>query len=158
MPEQPSQSPASPPRPPLAPGASSASSPAAASAPGEVAAGTKPAEQPLLLPKAKKPHEPKDNLRDIIETVVFVIVLVLLLKTFIAEAFVIPTGSMATTLLGYHKDVTCPKCGYNFVVNASKEADAQERWPQLVTGCTCPNCRYRVKIQPRRAGVEGELP
>src|SRR5215210_4006245 len=44
--------------------------------------------------------EIKDSFREVIETIVFVVVLVLMLKTFLAEAFVIPTGSMATTLLG----------------------------------------------------------
>src|SRR5262249_38961186 len=53
-----------------------------------------------------KPDEPRDSLREIAETVVFVVVLVLMLKTFVAEAFVIPTGSMAETLYGYQKIVT----------------------------------------------------
>src|SRR5437773_1301014 len=47
----------------------------------------------------EKPPEVKDSFREIIETIVFVVVLVLMLKTYLAEAFVIPTGSMATTLL-----------------------------------------------------------
>src|SRR5262245_16228777 len=69
-------------------------------------------------------HPPvKDATREIVETVVFVIVLVLLLKTFVAEAFVIPTGSMAETLLGYQKWVTCPQCKYQFPVNCSQEVD-----------------------------------
>ena len=38
---------------------------------------------------------------------------------FIVEAFVIPTGSMAPTLLGAHFDVICPKCGYIFTRDAS---------------------------------------
>ena len=52
--------------------------------------------QPAVKPK-KKDETPavKDAFREVVETVVFVIVLVLLLKTFVAEAFVIPTGSMA---------------------------------------------------------------
>src|SRR5712691_7356281 len=59
---------------------------------------------------ARKLHTPPQTSsgREVVETIVFVVVLVLLLKSFVAEAFVIPTGSMATTLLGYHKDVTCP--------------------------------------------------
>src|SRR5207247_2346546 len=57
-----------------------------------------------------------DSFREIVETVVFVVVLVLMLKSFAAEAFVIPTGSMAETLLGYQVDVKCPKCGYKFPV------------------------------------------
>lgn len=91
--------------------------------------------------------EHKDGSREIVETVVFVVVLVLLLKTFLAEAFVIPTGSMATTLLGYHKKVTCAECGYPFTANASDETG--ENGPRRnVLRCFCPNCRYLNVLQP----------
>jgi signal peptidase I len=84
----------------------------------------------------------KDAVREVVETVVFVVVLVLLLKTFVAEAFVIPTGSMAETLLGYQKWVECPQCHEVFPVNCSAEVDPQDGRPVPVTGCRCPNCRY----------------
>ena len=96
----------------------------------------------------------KDGTREVIETIVFVVVLVLLLKTFLAEAFVIPTGSMATTLLGYHQDVTCDMCGYRFLVNASSEAE--DRPKQIVTKAYCPNCRYLNVL--RRSLPDGEVP
>jgi hypothetical protein len=94
--------------------------------------------------KDKKPAEQKDAFREIVETVVFVVVLVLLLKAFMAEAFVIPTGSMATTLYGYHHDVTCPQCGFRFPLNLSKWLDAQEVDRERITGCTCPNCFLHI--------------
>ncbi|MFO0845816.1 MAG: hypothetical protein U0797_26110 [Gemmataceae bacterium] len=81
-----------------------------------------------------------DSAREIIETVVFVVVLVLLLKSYAAEAFVIPTGSMAETLWGYQKVVTCPQCDVKFPVNCSSEVDPSDGSPPVpVTGCTCPN-------------------
>lgn len=89
-----------------------------------------------------------DGFREIVETVVFVVVLVLLLKTFAAEAFVIPTGSMATTLWGYQKYAECPQCGYHFPVNCSKQAESTESQPAVpVIGCTCPNCRYQFEFK-----------
>jgi signal peptidase I len=84
------------------------------------------------------------NTREILETVVFVVVLVLLLKAFAAEAFVIPTGSMATTLWGYQKYVTCPECGYGFPVNCSDEVERNPE--QKITQAICPNCRYQVNL------------
>src|SRR5205085_6464438 len=54
-----------------------------------------------------EPPVHRDGFREVVETVVFVTVLVLLLKSFVAEAFVIPTGSMAETLLGDHAFATC---------------------------------------------------
>jgi signal peptidase I len=83
-----------------------------------------------------------DSFREIVETVVFVVVLVLMLKSFAAEAFVIPTGSMAETLYGYQKEVTCPMCGYKFPVNTSGEVEKTP--PEIVVGCVCPNCRYQL--------------
>jgi len=105
-------------------------------------------------PKQEKPPEVKDAWREIIETVVFVVVLVFMLKTFLAEAFVIPTGSMATTLLGYHKDVVCEKCGYDYRVNCSTEAEPQQGRSENVVTSDCPNCAFRNRISSREIGME----
>jgi len=110
--------------------------------------------------KGPGPGDMKDGTREVIETIVFVVVLVLLLKTFLAEAFVIPTGSMATTLLGYHLNVTCDMCGYHFLVNASAETEENVRnrgdLSQHVPKCYCPNCRHLNIL--RRPIREGEGP
>jgi signal peptidase I len=96
----------------------------------------------------------KNTPREVIECVVFVVVLVLLLKTFVAEAFVIPTGSMATTLWGDQKWATCPECGYGFPVNCSSEREVQPGVPRdPVVGAICPNCRFRIEF-----GAEGRGP
>src|SRR5581483_11671250 len=110
---------------------------------GELAA---PAVKPVAKAKpSNPPMENKDSFREIVETIVFVVVLVLLLKAFVAEAFVIPTGSMAETLYGYQKLVTCPKCGLKFPVNCSCEVDPQQQQtPVPVIGATCPNCEYHI--------------
>jgi signal peptidase I len=93
----------------------------------------------------KAPAEPKDSLREVIETIVFVVVLVLMLKSFTAEAFVIPTGSMAETLYGYQKMVTCPECGHRFPVNCSEEV---ERTPSIPTRSgICPNCMLQIALE-----------
>jgi signal peptidase I len=99
---------------------------------------------------------PTDTIREVLETVVFVVVLVLLLKGFAAEAFVIPTGSMATTLLGYNKEMTCEQCGHTFVVNCSKELDEEEAERRKVTGCTCPNCRFHFPIPEDTSWSSGD--
>jgi signal peptidase I len=109
----------------------------------------------LKLPPGPEaaPH-PTDLLRELVDLLVFVVVLVLLLKSFIAEAFVIPTGSMATTLYGNQKLVPCPKCGYRFPVNSSNEVDNN----QLIARCTCPNCLQRIQFSssnlPLASGYE----
>lgn len=90
------------------------------------------------------PVQQVDSVREVVETIVFVVVLVLLLKSFAAEAFVIPTGSMAETLYGYQKLVKCPKCEYHFPVNASSEADAADGSTTPIYACTCPNCMQEI--------------
>jgi signal peptidase I len=92
-----------------------------------------------------QPAPRADSAREIVETIVFVVVLVLLLKSFAAEAFVIPTGSMGQTLLGYQKDVTCPDCGLKFPINCSQEVDPSDGGKAFpVYACVCPNCRQRI--------------
>ena len=93
---------------------------------------------------------PRDPAREVVETVVFVVVLVLLLKLFVTEAFVIPTGSMAETLYGYQKVITCPKCGHAFPINSHDEVEgvAPQNNPNgkkeivPLTRYVCPNCRH----------------
>src|SRR5437016_14561474 len=98
----------------------------------------------LKAPAVTATAEPKDSFREVVETIVFVVVLVLLLKSFVAEAFVIPTGSMAETLYGYQKMVVCPKCQFEFPVNCSCEVDPQQGPPTPVVACICPSCRYAI--------------
>ena len=88
--------------------------------------------------------------RETIESVVIAFVLAFLFRTFEAEAFVIPTGSMAPTLMGRHKEVACRECGWVFTVG---ETEDQER-AQPLTECVCPNCRFvnNVEEQPAFKG------
>lgn len=86
------------------------------------------------------------DIREFVETVVFVLVLVSLLRMFGCEAFVIPTGSMATTLLGAHKSATCPECGYVSTVGASDEV---ERGIRVERGF-CQNCRRELDVAAQK--------
>jgi signal peptidase I len=89
-------------------------------------------------------------IREMVEAVVIAFALAFFVRTFEAEAFVIPTGSMAPTLMGRHKDVTCAKCGYPFQVTASGEVDARTGRPtnQEVVAGTCPICRFTMDLAP----------
>ncbi len=83
------------------------------------------------------------NVRETLESIVIAFALAFLFRTFEAEAFVIPTGSMAPTLQGRHQDVTCPMCGYDFRISASSEIDQEtEVHRRDVASGTCPNCGY----------------
>jgi signal peptidase I len=83
-----------------------------------------------------------DTARETLESIVVAFVLAFLFRTFIAEAFVIPTGSMAPTLFGRHKDIVCPGCDYHYEIGASEELDEEGYYlQQRIRSATCPNCR-----------------
>ena len=92
--------------------------------------------------------------RETVESIVIAFVLAFLFRTFEAEAFVIPTGSMAPTLMGRHKDVYCSECGHRFQVSASEEENEEllaregpraSKAYECVAG-VCPNCRYTMPM------------
>lgn len=93
--------------------------------------------------KARKPGE--DGLRETIESIAIAFILAFMFKTFQAEAYVIPTGSMAPTLYGRHKEVTCDGCGFSFAVGASSEVDqstGELTW--RMKSVFCSNCGKQV--------------
>jgi signal peptidase I len=79
--------------------------------------------------------------RETVEAFVVAFILALLFRAFLAEAFVIPTGSMAPALMGAHKDLVCEQCGTSFQFGASRERNGNEASLVVVAG-VCPNCRY----------------
>ena len=104
---------------------------------------------PSAEPSASTPKVPPkpvhvDTARDHFESVLFALVLALLFRTFEAEAFVIPTGSMAPTLYGRNKEATCTECGHTITVGASDEMDAESgllHEQTRIQHAICPNCR-----------------
>lgn len=106
---------------------------------------SKPAESSEPAPK---PPGRQESARETFESIVVAFVLAFLFRTFIAEAFVIPTGSMAPTLFGRHKDVVCPQCKFAYEVGASEELDDEgNQLLRRISKATCPNCRYEAEIK-----------
>lgn len=123
-----------------------------------------PAELPGAGPSAAQ--RSRRGGRETVDALVVAFVLAFLIRTFQAEAFVIPTGSMAPTLMGRHKDVFCEQCGVRYRVNSSDDASEQfaevqrrvarglmspqegERYlaGQLCVGGACPQCRYLMPL------------
>lgn len=101
----------------------------------------------------RKPAPKKENFKETIEQLLIAFILAFIFRCFIVEAFVIPTGSMAPTLLGQHVDVRCSDCGYAFKANYSVFGDntglayepvAQVRGKPRILPLICPNCGYRI--------------
>lgn len=120
----------------------------------------KPAKESTKKPAAADKDAPQDGgWRETIESIAMAIILALLFRGFVAEAFVIPTGSMAPTLQGRHKDVWCPKCGQNYQVSCSTEQDQNTGLPtgrHVVFG-TCPICQYTQRLDPLNKPNDGSF-
>lgn len=97
--------------------------------------------------------------RETAEAFVVAFVLALLFRAFIAEAFVIPTGSMAPSLMGAHKDIFCDQCNQQFPIGASLEY-REPSTENVVVGGICPNCRHvnslDLKNNPDDATFSGD--
>jgi signal peptidase I len=92
---------------------------------------------------------PRQPIRENVENIAVVLAMVCLLRGFVAEAFVIPTGSMATTLHGANRKVACPQCGHATALNLSLAgAKAAGGW--------CMNCRAPLEAAESQGLALGE--
>ncbi len=99
--------------------------------------------------------------RETVESIVVAFVLALLFRTFEAEAFVIPTGSMANTLMGRHRDLVCETCGTSFRVGASTELDdaACRLNPRaFLNAARCPGCGAVMRLTDDGGRYKHEYP
>jgi signal peptidase I len=84
-----------------------------------------------------------DSFRETIEQIAIAFILAFIFRTFAAEPFVIPTGSMAPTLFGRHKEFICEKCECPNVIGASDELDEDSglvKPPGRIEEAVCRNC------------------
>lgn len=87
------------------------------------------------------------GVRETIESILVAIMLALIFRTFLAEAFVIPTGSMAPSLKGAHKEITCDESGFVYAVGASDEQRGQPGGNQnRVASTFCPITQHKTII------------
>ena len=126
----------------------------AAAAPPPAATQPTAAESVKGIKRALTPPARKDdnNAKETIESILVAFILAFIFRAFIVEAFVIPTGSMAPTLLGAHLRWSCNDCGYRFDTNYSSDrhdADGNpiipnRSGPRNEHDVKCPNCGFEV--------------
>ncbi len=76
-------------------------------------------------------------LRENLEAIATAVILALIMRHYVLAAFKIPTGSMAPTHLGSHRDVVCPNCGHAFPMGGDLPLRAVREFH-------CPLCRQRL--------------
>ena len=80
----------------------------------------------------KTSHNSFAQTKETLGSIIFALILALVFRGFVGQAFVIPTGSMAPTLNGGHVDHVCGNCGFRFAVGMDR--------PQPKVDC--PNCGW----------------
>ncbi|QDU34381.1 signal peptidase I [Poriferisphaera corsica] len=84
------------------------------------------------------PHPHSDeSIKETVESIVIAFILAFIFRAYVVEAFIIPTGSMAPTLLGQHIQINCSQCGYSFPVDNTPGA-----YTSPPPAILCPMCRF----------------
>jgi len=102
--------------------------------------------EPTTPTPVLKPQD--DTIKETFESIVIAFILAFVFRAYVVEAFVIPTGSMAPTLLGEHMRVNCDQCGYHFKVETPSPPDKTFGVPadgrKILADITyrCPMCRH----------------
>lgn len=112
------------------------------------AAAAAPAGQPTTPRKPRaRPADPgtDETIKETVEALVIAFILAFVFRAFVVEAFIIPTGSMAPTLLGKHIDTQCPSCGYRFDAGLRGGPGSGQPLGNN-TEVACPMCRYPVQL------------
>ncbi len=100
-----------------------------------------------LPPSGKKQSEKVSHKTTVLsvlsalESLTLAFLLAFVFKGFVVEAFAIPTGSMAETLLGAHTETICQRCRYTYSSSVPTEQKGRYR-RRLVNSSRmrCPNC------------------
>ncbi len=94
-----------------------------------------PTGLPLVPPAPTGPPDPARLAvcRQVVEFLLLLVVGITIVRYFIAEAYVVPTGSMAPTILGFHYELDCPNCHARFSVGMDESG-------RIAGRPVCPNC------------------
>ncbi len=114
------------------------------------------ATAPPPPPASRRGAEQEESIKETIESIVIALILAFVFRAYVVEAFVIPTGSMAPTLLGQHLRFTCEQCGYRFTADPEDESRGEAtRGGRLVRNyltqqveTACPMCRNTIVALP----------
>ncbi len=74
----------------------------------------------------------RESLKDTFESIIIAFLLAFVFRAYVVEAFIIPTGSMAPTLLGEHLRVTCDQCGHRFTVDVDRDDRVERIGPGVI--------------------------
>jgi signal peptidase I len=100
---------------------------------------------------------PAETPRETIDSIVIALILAFVFRAFIVEAFVIPTGSMASTLYGAHGTMICRDCGWEYAYGLTDLSSSRDGVFTEASVAICPNCRFAnptVEVNDKRRNYE----
>jgi signal peptidase I len=99
-----------------------------------MAAPPNPPPAPVLVTLSPAPpaKRSRSSSRALVESILALVLGMTLFRSFAAEAYIVPTGSMAPTLLGAHRDISCSHCRFTFALGVDEDGRAGRP--------ICPNC------------------
>jgi len=91
--------------------------------------------------------------KEALTSIIIAFAMAFVFRGFVLEAFVIPTGSMAPTLLGQHHRLTGPQSGYSWTIGPwTGQGDVIVRDPMAGARVDAGSARGPNADLPRRAG------
>lgn len=103
--------------------------------------------------KAFYSHSEIKAIVEIVQWLLIALILALYFRGFVMEAYRIPTGSMATTLKGYHFRLYCRQCGFRFdrdfeCVDYDLPPDTLPAGNKaILNDSICPNCHHDMNLK-----------
>lgn len=105
-----------------------------------------PPDVPPLPPPPAAGAGVTATVRLLLHTAALLLCVFLFVRTIVVEPFGVPTGSMAPTLIGNHREAPCPRCGYP--VRVGNPGKGQ---PDPFADACCPNCgKRRISLAAAR--------
>ena len=104
-------------------------------------------EKPKVEGHAGRQKDRAAEIANTFEWLITAFILAFVFRAFVMEAFRIPTGSMASTLMGAHFRVRCPQCGYEYQHGFSPRdygmgEDSVPAGSQQMPPTRCPSCNH----------------
>jgi len=110
------------------------------------------ADEKYISPGGRQAERRFGEVTEAVQWLLIAFILVLFFRSFIMEAYHIPTGSMAATLKGAHFRLYCPRCGFSFDrgFDSSDYKLSQDSLPysgkEIPFYCSCPSCGYDLNF------------
>jgi signal peptidase I len=112
--------------------------------------------QQSAISKQKYEKPTDETIKETFESIVIAFILAFVFRAYVVEAFVIPTGSMAPTLLGANARMTCKQCGYTYHVDWPEFPGQPSRTLREAHQTVCPMCHFPNALQVGRRPGAGD--